>query len=401
MATFKYKGKSVSGKVIEGIVKAADKDQAAIEVKRTVDIIESIKKVEESPDLFANFFKPKITTKSLALVCRQFAIILDAGLPIVTSIRLVAGQVSDQHLKEVLEDVCEHVKGGSNVGDAFELREPNLPTSFIETIRAGEASGRLDIAFGRLATYFEKRNKTSSKVTSALIYPIVVLCMAVIVVAILMVYAVPKFTETFAQLGTELPWITKALIALSDFFVSYIWLMIFLGIIGYIAFRKYLQNEEGRYKFDKFRLTVPVLGTLRMMTAASEFANTFSTMLAAGVPAIKALNITGKSITNYSISEDVIESCTLVASGYKIGDSLKASTQLPELLLEIVGVGENSGSMESTLQVISEFYDNEVETASANAIAILEPALILVLAVIVLFVLLSVYLPMFSMYGSM
>jgi len=401
MPTYKYKGKNANGQQIEGTVKAVDKTSASIAAKKEVEIIDSIKEFSDSDDILARFKKAKINLKNLSLICRQFAIILHAGLPIITSIRLVGNQIEDEQLKNIFLDVCEEVKGGTGVADAFEQRDEEFPTTFIETIRAGEQSGKLDIAFDSLASYFTKRSNTASKVKSALIYPIIVLAIAVVVVGILMVFAVPSFTKTFADLGTELPWVTKALIAMSDFFVKYTWVLLIIGLVAYIGFRIYIQDDQGKYRVDQFKLTVPVLGKVRKMSAAAEFANTFSTMLSSGVPAIKALKITGKSISNYSVSQDVINSCALVEGGYKIGDSLKQSTSLPELLLEIVTVGENSGSMESTLAVIAEFYDNEVDTATANAVAVLEPAMIIILAVIVCFVLLSVYLPMFSMYGSL
>jgi len=401
VATFKYQGLTSSGTKVEGVVKAVDKTAASMEIRRQVEIIESIKEVEETPDILSNMFKKKIGIKDLSLVCKQFSIILNAGLPISTCIRLVGNQVKDKSLKALLLDVGDDVIAGTSVADAFELRDPTLPTTFIETIRAGEASGKLDLAFDRLSTYFSRRALSLGKVKSALIYPIIVICVAVVVVGILMVFAVPSFTSTFADLGTELPGVTKALIATSNFFVHYWWTMVMAVICAFAAYKVYTKTPTGKYTVDRFRLGMPILGTIRSMSAASEFATTFATMLAAGIPAIKAINITGRSISNYSISQDVLDSCSLIESGYKIGDSLKQSTELPELLLEVIGVGENSGSLEKTLTVISEFYDEEVDTATRNALAILEPATILVLAVIVIFILLSVYLPMFAMYGSM
>jgi len=401
MATYKYQGFTAKGVQQEGIVKAVNEAEAIIQIRKTVETITSLKAIEESPDLFANIGKKKVDIKSLSLICQQFSIILHAGLPLTTSIRLVGHQTEDANLKKLLEGVGEDVTGGSGIADSFEARDPSLPTTFVETIRAGEASGKLDVAFERLAIYFTKRSKTSGKVKSALIYPIIVIVIAVIVVGVLMVVAVPKFMESFTELGVDLPGVTKALIAMSNFFVNWTWaLLIFIALV-YLGYRIYISRDKGRYHIASLKLKMPLLGKIRSMSSASEFANSFATMLAAGIPAIKALYITGKSISNYSVSEDVIRACTLVEGGYKIADSLKETTNLPDLLIEVIGVGENSGSLENTLSVISEFYDNEVDTSTANALAVLEPGLIIVLAVIVVFILLAVYLPMFSMYGNL
>jgi len=401
MATFRYTGVTSGGATADGIVKAVDRTAATLEIRQSVEVITSLKEIDETPDILAGFTKPKVDIKQLSLVCRQFSIILHAGLPITTSIRLVGNQTKDKTLKDLLTDVGEDVLAGASVADSFEARNPYLPTTFIETIRAGEASGKLDVAFERLATYFTKRSQSQGKVKSALIYPVIVLVVAVVVVAILMVFAVPKFTETFADLGTELPGVTKALIAVSDFFVNYIWFLLLFVALLFLLFKFYANTDAGRYNIDEFRLKIPVLGKIRLMSSASEFATSFATMLASGIPAVKALNITGRAVSNFSISQDILTACTRVESGYKIGDSLRETTALPSLLVEVVGVGESSGSMEHTLSVISEFYDNEVDEATKNALAILEPAMILGLAVIVIFILLAVYLPMFSMYGSM
>ena len=400
MANFKYTATSFSGETIEGVINALDQDAAIIELKNNVAVVTSIKEVVETPNFITALFRPKLDEKNLALVCQQLSIILKAGLPITTAIRLVAEQTDDKYLKKLLRDVSEDVKSGSSLAAAFEKRDERLPSSFIESVRAGETSGKIEATFTRLATYFENKSDVSEKVKSALIYPAFVIALGVIVIAVIMIFAVPVFTESFAGYGIELPFPTRLLIATSDFMRKWLWLIVLIIAILVLVYYIYRKTEDGHYKTDQFKLKVPILGKVRMMSSASEFANSFTTMIASGLPAVKALSITGKSIANYSISQDVQEACGMVESGYKIADSLRQKTNLPSILTEVVGIGEESGSLEKVVGSIGTYYDKEASNATTRAIKVLEPSIILVLAVFVVFILLAVYLPMFSMYGS-
>ena len=400
MANYKFKAISFEGEEVEGVVKAKDADTAVIELKQQVATVNSIKEVKETPQFIEGLFKPKISEKELAFVCEQLSIILSAGLPITTGIKLVANQTEDKYLKALLTDVCEDVKSGSSLAAAFENRDDRLPTTFIESIRAGETSGRIERTFKRLSNYFESRSDVAEKVKSALIYPAFVIVLAIIVIALIMIFAVPVFTESFASFGIELPFPTRALIATSNFFRKWTWLIIIIVVALVIAYNVYRSTDAGHYKTDQWKLKMPIVGKVRMMTAASEFANSFNTMVSSGLPIVKALNITGKSISNYSIAQDVLEASGLVEGGAKIGASLKQKTNLPDLLTEVVGIGEESGSMEKVLTAISIYYDKEAEITTTKAIKVLEPSIIIVLAFFVVFILLAVYLPMFSLYGN-
>ena len=401
MANFKYTAISSNGEKIEGVINSLDRDTAIIELKDTVMTVTSIKEVQETPKFLEGLFKPKIDEKNLALVCQQLSIILNAGLPITLAIKLVADQTQDKYLKSLLINVAEDVKGGSTLAAAFEKRDNRLPSTFIEPIRAGETGGNIDSTFERLSTYFGNKSNVAEKVKSALIYPAFVIALGVIVVAVIMVVAVPMFTDTFAEMGIDLPFPTRALIAMSNFTINWLWLFVLIVAILAIAYFVYRNTEKGHYITDQWKLHTPMLGNIRMMTAASEFANAFSIMLASGLPAVKALRITGKTLTNYSIGQDVMDACGLVEGGYRIGTSIKKTTNLPDLLIEVTGIGEQSGQLEKTLRVIGDYYDREAQGTTDRAIKVLEPSIIIVLAVFVVFILLAVYLPMFSMYGNM
>ncbi len=400
MVTYKYKALSRSGVEVTGVIKAHDRDDAVIKLKEEHRLILEMKEVMDLEFLRTKTEKFKIKEKNLALMCQQFAILLKAGLPIAKTVELVGLRTEDRSLKRMLESIAEDVNAGYGLADSFGLRGEKLPTTFIETMRAGEEAGSLEIAFERLSGFFEKKSVISEKVRSALTYPIFVIIVAIIVIGIIMIYAVPVFTRTFEVMGIELPLLTRMVIAMSGFFKVSAIPMIILAVILTVSYRIYHNTAGGAIKIDKKKLSLPIVGRISIMNTASQFANTFSTMLAAGIPAVRALSVTAKSLTNAYITAEVLRCVEQVEQGYSIGASLKDVSELPELLIEMTAVGEESGSMEGTLRVIGDYYDQEVEFVTGRAVKLLEPAIICVLAVFVVFVLLSVYLPMFSMYGA-
>ena len=402
MNTYKYEALSKSGVPITGVVRAMDKSDAVIQIKETCDVVTSLKEIVEEEDILEKLHKVKIKDKDLALLCKQFSIILTAGLPIIKTVELVSGQVEDKDLKKILRAVEDDVKSGYGLADSLALRgAEGLPMTFVETVRAGEQSGALDTTFERLSRFYDKKSKTRGKIVSALTYPAFVMVVAVVVIAIIMIFAVPVFTQTFLDLGIELPLPTRMLISMSNFFSNYTWLICIIALVLFLAYKFYKRTEQGRFNIDKFWLRLPIIGRVSLMNASSQFANTFSTMLSAGLPVIKALTITGKTMSNYYLGSGVMDAVAKVESGFDLGSSIKETYRFPDLLVEMINVGAQSGSIESTLNVVGEYYDNEVDTSTTKAVSMIEPIIICVLAVFVVFVLLAVYLPMFSMYGGM
>lgn len=400
MTTYKYEAISASGVPITGVIQAQDRSDAVIKLKETCTIVNKLTEVSDEPDILKKAKSQKINEKNLSLVCKQFAIILTAGLPIVRTCELVAGQTEDKVLRKILTDVAGDVQGGYGLANSFQLHGPKLPNTFIETIRAGEESGNLEAAFERLSNFYAKKSKIRSKVISALTYPAFVMVVAVIVIIVIMVFAVPTFASTFASMGMDLPLPTRILIGMSDFFTKYGLILLLLIVAAAVAIHIYGKTELGGEKLGEIKLRIPILGKVQLMNAASQFANTFSTMLASGLPVVRALTITAGTMSNRYLSRSVKNSIAGVESGFTVGDCLRKEHKLPDLLIEMTGVGEQSGSLEETLSVVGEYYDNEVETTTNRAIGLLEPIIICVLAVFVVLVLLAVYLPMFSMYDT-
>lgn len=404
MTTYHYKGMTSGGNEVEGIIEAFDEKEAMQKAKEHCRILVSIEPVSKisglmNADIGALFGGGgKIKPKKLSLLCSQLAIELKAGLPLVQSIRLVAHNEEDKNIKKMLDEVADDVHAGNGLAESFALRGPKLPNTFIETIRAGEESGRLDECFERLKTYFENSAAVKSKVASAMIYPIMLISVAIIVVFIIMIVAVPVFEESFASMGNELPGVTKALIAVSHFFVDY-WLIL-IAIILSVGVSLYLfgKTDKGRHLYARIALTFPGVGGVNRMSGASQFASTLSTMLASGLPLVQAAQITAATSANLLINEDIAAAVKGVVEGNRFCDGLKKSQYLPNMLLEMVAVGEETGKMEETLDVVSDYYTKEVDVAVKRALEILNPAITMVLAGLVVFILLSVYLPIFSMY---
>lgn len=407
MTTYRYEGMSASGGKVEGVVEAFDEQDAVARAKENCCVLIKVEPVSGgklndimNADLGDLFSGGKFKPKSLSLLCSQLAIELKAGLPLVTSLQLVAENEEDQKVKKLLTEVADDVHAGNGLADSFALRGPKLPRTFIETVRAGEESGRLDDCFSRLQRYYDNAAAVGSKVTSAMIYPIMLIAVAVVVVVIIMVFAVPVFEDSFSSMGNELPGVTQFLIDMSHFMTDNLLLLIAIVSVITIAIILFAKTDDGRHLFARLALVIPGLDMINRMNAASQFASTLSTMLSAGLPLVQATRITAATAENLLIAEDIDAACEGVIEGNRLGDGLRKSKWFPSLLLEMTAVGEETGKMEETLNVVSEYYTKEVDEAVKRALGIMEPCITVVLALLVVFILLAVYLPIFGMYGS-
>ncbi len=400
MPAYKYEGAYPSGETVTGVVEAVSEHEAVAQIRQSCEVVLSLKEVPRAPGGQALGRFQRIDAKSLALTCQQFAIILKAGLPLVQTVDLVAGQVGDKALVSLLRQVSEDVSNGWSLSYSFDQRGGRLPVTFRETIRAGEESGDLISAFERMGSYYDRSAKTHARAVSALTYPAFVIAVAAVVIVIIMGYAVPAFISTFDSMGIELPWVTLALIAMTGFFSQYGLVVLAalagLGLLVWI----YGRTEGGGLWLSRLRLALPVVGGIGRMSNASQFAHTMSAMLAAGMPILQAIEVSGKAMSSLCMSREVLETIAGVESGRTLGECLGGAKELPRMLVEMTAVGEAAGALESTLDVLAEYYDHEVDVGTTRALALLEPTIIVVLAVFVVFILLAVYLPMFSMYGS-
>ncbi len=401
MPTYKYEAAYSSGERVNGVVEAVSQSDAVAQIRQSCEVVLSLKEVPRTAvkDPLARF--QKISAKSLALTCQQFAIILKAGMPLVQTVDLVAEQCPDRTLSRLLRQVSEDVSNGWSLSYSFTQRgEKTLPATFRETVRAGEESGDLLSAFRRLADYFERMNKTRESVVSALTYPAFVIVVAAGVIGIIMTFAVPTFTNMFESMDIDLPWPTVALIALSHFFQRYA--LVLLGVIALalLALQAFRMTDRGGIALARAQLKIPIIGAIVRMSGASQFAHTMSTLLTAGMPILQAIEVSGRTMTNLCMARDIAATLPGVEGGRGLGECMGYARELPAMLVQMTAVGEATGSMESTLKVLAEYYDNEVDVRTKRALSLLEPAIIIVLAVFVVFILMAVYLPMFSMYSA-
>lgn len=373
-------------------------------IKRTCDFVEKITPLggEKKSILNMQLGGNKLNAKAFSMMCSQFSIILNAGIPVARTCHLVAEKTGDKTLNRILNQVADDVEGGRSLSASFADRGGGLfPPTFVETVRAGEETGSVDKSFDTMHEHFDKINKLKKKLRSAMAYPLFVLVIAVIVVIVLMVKVVPTFTAMFEDLGGELPGITKLLIAISDFFRDYTLLLIAIGVLLYFVFRVYKNTEKGKLKVAEITRELPLAGPISILSSASQFASTMGTMLSAGLPMVRSLSITARTLSNYYVSKQVGKIAVKVEEGRPVGASLKEAGVMPDILVDMVTVGENTGEMEATLKTIANYYDVELDGAIASCVAKVEPAIMVGLAGIAGFVVVAIYMSMFSMYSMM
>ena len=406
MAQFKYVALSRSGERVNGLIEGYNELDAAARVKENHSVILKIKAVDEKKNevglLNMDIGGNRLNKKAFIVMCSQFAIILKSGVPIVRTVQLIGDKTADKVLRKMLKQIAVDVEGGRSLSAAFEEHGAHiLPGTFVETLRAGEESGNLDRSFETMYHHFDKQMKMGNKVRSAMSYPMFVLFIAVVVVAVIMIKVVPTFMAFFADAGQELPLPTRILIAISDFFV-YRW-MVIVAIIAaiVIVYQLMSHSENGRMLLAKAQLKLPVLGNIAELNAASQFANSMTTLLESGLTMNKAVSITAKTLDNYFISTETGKLASRLEEGHSLGASMRENQVLPDILVDMTGVGEETGELTSTLDTIALYYDAELEMAIQSALEKLEPAMLVFLAVVAGGIVGTIYLTMFSMYSIM
>lgn len=403
MSTFRYEAISRDGVNVKGVVKARDKNEAVAQLKEEMSVVTGLKETYDYEGLKDKLTSShgKISAQSIALVCQQFAIMLDSGISISYAVKLVAKQTKDRALRKILSEVADDVSAGYSIADSFQIHGDKLPPTFIETIRSGEESGSLASAFKRLSDFFMTRHKLYAKIKGDMIYPVFVIILAIIVISIVMIKAIPTIANTFLDQGEDLPGITMALIKCSDFFSKWFWLIAIIIMLIAMAVIIYARTREGGMKLSRKMLNLPLIGNIERLNIASQFASTMATMLIAGLPLVRAVQITSKTVTNKYVSESIVNVMKNLEQGFSLGECLKRENTLDELLIEMCAMGEQSGSLEETLSSISKYYDYETENAASRALAVLEPAILIFLGFFVGFIVIALYLPMFTMYNGM
>lgn len=387
------------GAKTRGVVQAVDEYAAVEKIKQTCPIVLQITPVEEKKGLLTmEIGSKKIDTKALAVMCSQFAIILKSGVPITTCMEMITDQTQDKKLKKMLEKAAADVQQGSGIASSFQRNCKELPVTFIETIRAGEESGTIDESFAALEKYYDKSYKTRQKIKQAMSYPIFVLCVAAVVLMVVMVKVVPTLAGTFDDLGGDMPAITRGLIATSNFLSKYIILIIIAVIALFMGFRYWVHTEKGREKWSTFMLKIPVLGRINKLNGSGQFASTMATLIKSGLTVGHALEITSQVMDNYTLGLETSRMTGSIEEGKRLGDCMRECKYFPKTLVEMCALGEETGELEMTLETTGDYFDNEAQHATTKALSKLEPTMLMFLTAIAGFIVIAIYLPMFTVY---
>jgi len=340
----------------------------------------------------------RIPLRELATFCRQFGTMLGSGVPINTSLRILARQARNRQLALLLEQIRAELEAGGTLATALGNQAAHLPQVMINLVAAGEVGGFLEDVFYRLAEYFEKEDAVNQKVRSALIYPATVLVVAFFVVLLMLVVVLPSFANMFAEMGAALPWPTRFLLGLSDFLRRFWYLLLAAFLLAAFAARKYLRSPKGRQTIDRLSLRLPIFGELLLKSALARFARTLATLLKSGVPLLVSLTVVERTIGNSSLAQVISQAQVSVRGGRSMIRPLEESPYFPPMVIEMMGVGEETGTMDGMLFKVADFYEKEVERITGRLTTLLEPVVIVVLGAVVGFILLSMYLPMFDVF---
>lgn len=393
MSTFRYSAKDKNGSSVSGILDAGS-DAEATEILHKKELIVISLREEKKKLLKAKDRKVKLD--DLVVFSRQLATLIDAGIPLVQALRILSEQIENKVLKNVVISIRQDIESGMSFYDAM-ARHPNIFSDFfINMARAGEASGMLNEVLDRIATYLEKSAALSRKVKSSLVYPAVVISMAIIITAVLLVKVVPTFKGIFDLLGGELPLPTRILIGVSDLLRQYFLLALGgLVVLGFI-FQKYISTEKGRYLFDSQKLKMPILGPLFVKVAVAKFARTFATLTRSGVSVLNALDIVSKTSGNKVIEASVTGCRISVREGEPIAQPLSQGGIFPPMVCRMISVGEQTGQLEKMLSKIADFYEEQVDAAVGGLTSMIEPLVIAFLGIIIGGIVISLFLPIFQ-----
>lgn len=407
MAVFAYRGVSAAGKNLRGFVDADSQASARSKLRRDGIFPTEIQasdaegaETRERAGAGPARFTRAVSGTDLAVATRQLATLIGAAVPLVEALGALTDQVENQRLKAAIGGVRDRVNEGASLADALASAGP-FSDLYVNLVRAGEASGALDVVLGRLADYLENQVRTRNRVLGIVLYPVIVLAVALAVAIALVTFVLPKIATLLEDLGTELPWITRAIIGASDFLTTWWWLLALLVAAAAVSLRGVARTERGRYALDGLKLRAPYFGKLARTVAIARWARTLATLLAGGIPIVRALETAGRVAGNAVIAEAVDRARESITGGASIAGPLRASGQFPPLVTHMVAVGERSGELESMLAKVADTYDEQVETAVTRFTAVLQPVLILFMVGIVAVIILAVLLPLMDLTTSM
>ena len=394
MPTFEWKGRSRAGDTA-GVLVADTKDAVIATLRRQQIVVTAVK--EKGKELAFPKFGGRVPPQLIAIFTRQFSVMIDAGLPLVQCLEILGSQQENKVFKRALIQIRQDVESGSNLADSMRKHPKIFNDLFTNMVAAGEAGGILDTILQRLSTYIEKAVKLNSQVKSAMIYPVAVISIACIVVAIILWKVIPVFASLFISLGAQLPLPTRVVIALSNFIAGYWWLIALVIGATIYSIRRYHETYKGKRVLDGFLLRMPIIGILLRKIATARFCRTLSTLTSSGVPILDGLTITARTAGNAIIEDAIMATRKSVEEGKTISEPLGDTDVFPSMVVQMIAVGEQTGALDTMLSKIADFYEDEVDVAVAGLMKLLEPVLIAFLGVAIGGIVIAMYMPMFTL----
>jgi type IV pilus assembly protein PilC len=398
MAMYEYTAKNAtSGQILKGQLDVPTKDEVINYLRKNRMILVSVREAPKSINLN---FGGGIKTRDVVIFTRQFSTMINAGLPLVQSLNILAQQTENKALQTVTKAVVYDVEAGNTLADALDKHPKAFTKLYVNMVAAGEAGGILDTILMRLATFLEKNDALVRKVKGAMVYPAVIVSVAVIAIAVLLIFVIPTFASMFASVNMELPLPTRFVMGASDFLIRFWYFIIGGAVLLVFAFRQYYATADGRKQIDGAMLRAPVLGDLLRKSAVSRFTRTLGTLISSGVSILDGLEITAKTAGNRVIHDAVMQSRQSIAGGETIAGPLQDSKVFPPMVISMISVGEQTGGLDEMLSKIADFYDAEVDVAVSALLSLMEPIMIVVLGVVVGGMVVAMYLPIFDMVNA-
>jgi type IV pilus assembly protein PilC len=399
MPVFEYTARNLKGDLEKGQVDLPSRDDVIAHLRRNRLVVVQVRQAPAQIS-FGGLFKPGVKTRDVVIFTRQFATMINAGLPLVQALDILAQQTENKVLADVTRQVVYDVESGQTLADALRKHPKAFTDLYVNMVAAGEAGGILDTILQRLAEFLEKNDAIIRKVKGAMVYPAVIMSVAVIAVAVLLIFVIPTFQNMFASVNLDLPLPTRIVIGLSQILQHYWWAIIGVIVLVVFAINRYYKTPAGRLQIDTLLLRFPVIGDVLRKSAVSRFTRTLGTLISSGVSILDGLEITARTAGNMVIHNAVMESRQSIAGGDTIAAPLQRSKVFPPMVISMIAVGEQTGGLDEMLSKIADFYDEEVDAAVGTLLSLMEPVMIVVLGVIVGGMVVAMYLPIFDMVNA-
>ena len=388
---FYYKAKDLKGKIVEGEIEADSKEKAISSLRsQRLQVIE----ISHSK---TRLKKGKIKAKDIVVFSRQLSTLVSSGVPIIQSLSILESQAENVNFARVISSIKKDIEAGLSISDAMAKHPKVFSELYVSMIKAGEVGGVLDVILDRLSGYLESSEALKDKIKSAMMYPMIVGGIAVLITIFLIIYVIPVFKNIFQGFGADLPLITRAVIFVSDTLKKYLLLILLGGLVVYLLFKKYISTSAGRKNFDRFLLHLPVFGIIFKKVAIAKFSRTLATLIKSGVPILQGLETVAKTSGNKVIEEVIFESMKSIKEGGKLSEPFKKSEIFPQMVAQMIAVGEETGNLDGMLFKIADFYDQEVDSSIKGLTSMIEPMVMVFMGVVIGFLVIAMFIPMFEL----